>query len=368
MRISTKAAEAAKPGSRLTDDVVLPGGGSLSLVVRERARRWVIRTRASGQDTSATIGHFPAMGVAAAREKALEIATGQRPDPRRHGGTLRELVEGYVESLGERRGATDASNMARWLLGREWQHPLASKQANLIEPDEVAALLRIKVEAGATTSVNRARATLHAAYAWGAKRDLDPRRPAAAAVFAIKSNPVSLVPRIAEFERARETVIPRDDLRAMFEELHAAGPDGAFGRLAMLTLQRLDQLARAVDEGSTLLVVDTKGRGAREKLNVLPVTPPMREALDAGALSLPRGRVVLSLSLKPRGYVGPDLRRTAETHLAEQGFSGEDRGRLLSHGLEVSGLVRRHYDKSENIDLKTRMLQAWQAHIVGDAT
>lgn len=365
MRISTKAAEAAKPGTKLTDDLVIPGGGALALVIKEKTKRWVIRTRSGGKDTSATLGYFPAMSVAQARERALEIGTGQRPDPRRHGGSLKELLEGYVKSLGERPTATTANNLAKWLLGREWEHPLAAKKANQIEPDEIAGLLRDKVQAGATTSVNRARATLHAAYAWGAKRDLDPRRPAEAAVFAIKSNPVTLVPRIAEFERARDTVISQADLKAIWKELTARGAAGAFGRLAMLTLQRLDQLAAATDEGDTLTIIDRKGRGAREKFNTLPVTKEMRAALKDGALSLPGGRAVLSESLKPRGYVGPDLRRTAETYLAERGFSGEDRGRLLSHGLEVSALVRRHYDKSENIELKARMLAEWQAYVTG---
>lgn len=361
MRISTKAAEAAKPGSRLTDDVVLPGGGSLSLIVKDKSRRWVIRSRAGGKDVSTTIGHFPTMGVAEAREKALAIAAGARPDPRRKGGTLRELLEGYIASLGERPHATTAGNLARWLLGREWESPLASKQANMIEPEEIAELLRARIAAGATTSVNRARATLHAAYAWGAKRDLDPRRPAAAPVFAIRSNPVTLVPHIAEFERARQTVIPVDDLRAIWRELVEAKEAGAFGRLALLTLQRLDQLSRATIDGDTLVIVDTKGRGARPKTNVLPMTKAMAAAIKAGALSLPGGRETLTAALKPRDFVGPDLRRTAETYLAERGYSGEERGKLLSHGLEVSSLVRKHYDMSEQLTLKKRMLADWQA-------
>ena len=63
MRISTKAAEAAKPGTKLTDDLVIPGGGALALVIKEKIKRWVIRTRSGGKDTSATLGYFPAMSV-----------------------------------------------------------------------------------------------------------------------------------------------------------------------------------------------------------------------------------------------------------------------------------------------------------------
>lgn len=48
MRISTKAAEAAKPGTKLTDDLVIPGGGALALVIKEKTKRWVIRIVGAG--------------------------------------------------------------------------------------------------------------------------------------------------------------------------------------------------------------------------------------------------------------------------------------------------------------------------------
>lgn len=371
-KLTTKAIEAAAPVKggapvKLTDDLELPGGAKLVLIVRERAKTWTLRTRAGSKDSTATLGHFPEMPLADARRAAFEIATGARPDVRKKGGTLKELLDVYAISLGERRGAQDARQHARWLLGKDFMHPLAARPANMIEPAELAELLREKVLAGATTSVNRARATLSAAYNVGARHDLDPRRPIGSPRFGIKMNPVTLIPRIAEFEKPRTVVIEPDDLNEVWRELEALGPLGAFGRLVFLSLQRVAQTARATVDGDTLVVLDTKGRGAREKTNVLPITAAIKRELEAGALSLPGGAERMSDVLRPRGLKATDIRRSAETHLSECGYSGEARGFLLSHGLERSALVRAHYDKAQRLAQKAEMLELWRHHAVGNA-
>lgn len=369
-QLTTKAIEAAKSPAKLTDGMELPGGCSrLMVIVRPTRKTWVLRTQsATLGDKTATIGHYPEMTLAEARRAAFEIATGARPDVRKKGGTLKELLDVYATSLGERRGAQDARQIARWLLGKDFNHALAARPANLIESSEIAELLREKVLLGKTTSVNRARATLSAAYNLGARHDLDPRRPIASPKFAIKLNPVTLIPRIAEFEKPRQVVITRKDLNAIWRELEALGPLGAFGRLAMLSLQRISQLATATVEGDTLVVIDTKGRGAKEKVNVVPITEAMRAEITAGALSLPAGAARMNDVMRPRGLRATDFRRTAETHLSELGYSGEARGHLLSHGLERSSLVRAHYDKAQRLVQKTEMLEAWREYATGSGS
>jgi hypothetical protein len=361
-KLTSRAIDAAKAPAKLTDDAELTGGGRLMLIVRPRAKTWVLRTQSAGRDTTATIGHYPALSLAEARRLAQDIAEGRKPDVRQKGGTLSELLEAYAASLGERPSARETRNLARWLLGKDFTHPLARKQANLIESADLAELLREKVLAGKTTSVNRGRAALSAAYNFGARHDLDPRRPLGSPKFGIKVNPVTLIPRIAEFEQPRAVVIGPDALPRVWAELQQLGPVGAFGRLALLSLQRVAQLARATIDGDTLVVVDTKGRGAREKVNVLPITAAMRREIEAGALQLPAGADRLRDVLGPRKLRATDIRRTAETFLSELGYSGEARGFLLSHGLERSALVRAHYDKAQRLAQKAAMLEAWRLY------
>lgn len=361
-KLTTRAIEAAKAPAKLTDDTQLAGGGRLMLIVRARTKTWVLRTQSNGRDSTAAIGHYPAMSLAEARRLAQDMAEGRRPDVRQKGGTLWELMEAYTASLGERPSARETRNLTRWLLGKDQSHTLAAKQANLVESEELAELLREKVLAGKTTSVNRGRAALSAAYNFGARHDLDPRRPLGSPRFGIKINPVTLIPRIAEFEQPRAVVIEPKALQQVWGELQQLGPVGAFGRLAVLTLQRIAQLARATVDGDTLVIIDTKGRGAREKVNVLPITAAMRAELDAGALELPAGADRLRDVLGPRKLRATDIRRTAETFLSELGYSGEARGFLLSHGLERSALVRAHYDKAQRVAQKAAMLETWRLY------
>jgi hypothetical protein len=364
-KLTTRAIDAAAGPAKLTDDLELPGGSRLMLIVRARTKSWVLRTQAGGTDSTATIGHYPDMSLADARRRAFEVATGTKPDVRKKGGTLKELLDVYATSLGERRGAQDARQIARWLLGKEFDHPLAARPAHLIESTDLAELLRTKVLLGKTTSVNRARAILSAAYNVGARHDLDPRRPIGAPKFGIKANPVTLIPRIAEYEVPRAVVADRETLREVWRGLEDLGPLGAFGRLVFLSLQRVAQLRLAAVDGDTLIILDTKGRGAKEKVNVVPISAAMKREIEAGALTMPGGAERMNDVTRPRGLRATDFRRTAETLLSERGYSGEARGFLLSHGLERSALVRAHYDKAQRLAQKAEMLEVWRAHAVG---
>ncbi len=356
---------AKAPGEKFTDTTLdLPDGARLVLLVRSADRKtWVLRRRAGSRDSSVKLGEFPEIGIARAREIAIDIVGRKRLDPAVEGGTLRELLEAYADHLGERPSARDARWAARWLLGKEWEHELARKRARLVETHELTALLRAKAQAGATVSVNRARSTLHAAFAWGAKSDNDFTRPESVPRFAITTNPVTPIGRQGKFEKPRKVEIEQEALHAIWKELLALGPVGAFGRLAILSVQRLRQLQAAeILDGDKLLIRDTKGREAREKLNVLPISAAIAAELRAGALELPGGYKALNLTLRARGLRATDIRRTAETFLSEQGVVGEDRGHLLSHGLERNALVRKHYDMAQRLPRKAELLSMWERY------
>lgn len=352
-------------GEKITDTTLdLPDGARLVLLVRSADRKsWVLRRRIGSRDSSVKLGEFPEIGIARAREIAIDIVGRKRLDPAVEGGTLRELLEAYADHLGDRPSARDTRWAARWLLGKEWEHELARKRARLVETHELTALLRAKAQAGATVSVNRARAMLHAAFAWGAKSDNDFTRPESVPRFAITTNPVAPIGRQSKFEQPRKVEIAQPAMHAIWQALEALGPVGAFGRLAILSLQRLRQLQAAEIGDGEMLIRDCKGRDAREKLNLLPITPSMAAELRAGALDLPGGYKALYSTLRARGLRATDIRRTAETFLSEAGVIGEDRGHLLSHGIDRNPLVRKHYDMAQRLPRKAELLLAWESFV-----
>jgi hypothetical protein len=91
---------------------------------------------------------------------------------------------------------------------------LAGMPARAITPEMMRDVLARMIKAGIGRQTNIARSYLNAAFVHGAHADLDPRRAAAeASTFRLASNPIQLLPRIAEFESARDRVLDDEELR-----------------------------------------------------------------------------------------------------------------------------------------------------------
>jgi len=188
VKLTEKACRAAKPGDKLTHDGAY-GSGRLLLIVSAAGRKaWVYRDRRNGKDRSKTLGAHPAMGLAEAIIAARRISEPQAQEPTAS-GTLKELLAAYTASLGTRPSARDA----RIVFGLAFPEgdPLLGQLARNVTTADIAAVLRRRAATGATTSVNRLRAGLHAAFAFAAKHDYDPRRKDDAAMFEIQANPVT---------------------------------------------------------------------------------------------------------------------------------------------------------------------------------
>lgn len=97
---------------------------------------------------------------------------------------------------------------------------LASMPARSITPEVMRDVLARMIKAGIGRQTNIARSYLNAAFVHGAHADLDPRRAAAqASTFRLTSNPIQLLPRIAEFESARDRVLIDEELRQLWVTL-----------------------------------------------------------------------------------------------------------------------------------------------------
>ncbi|MBI4290600.1 MAG: site-specific integrase [Betaproteobacteria bacterium] len=352
---------------------------------RDKAHEWSGLYRSGVTDLH---GHFEALEAEKEheRKKAADAAARQ--------GSLHALLDAYVASL--RAAGKPSAEQVKGIFGRYIVRALpalAEAKAVEIDPGHIQRILARMVKKGITRQVNVLRSYLHAAFAYGGKADHDPRTVAHGGVlFGLKSNPVALVPRIAEYERAGERVLTETELREFWKALEALPvPQGAFLRFNLaLGGQRISQLLRAAwadfdFEANTLLLRDSKGRGGIRD-HLLPLTPfaleqlaPLRE-LNADA-SGPftgdgkRAMVLETLSVAVREVSGTlkkkqgiaafqlrDLRRTCETMLAELGISREIRAHVLSHG-RASGVQAKHYDRYSYLPEKRRALEAWGARL-----
>ena len=404
-RVTVKAVEAAKPGQVLTDGAL--GRGSGKLILRVRAKKeWYFRYRLGGRSVLRKLGEYPAMSLPDARQRAealgrlvregIDPKAKEREDAEEahraaeqeaRRGSLGQLLGAYVTAL-RAQGKVSAKSIED-LFHRAVVKPfpgLAARKAADIAPEDIQQILARLVKKGVTRDMNVCRSYLRAAFQFGSGQDFDPATLARDGVaFQLKTNPVTLIPRKAEFDRTRDRVVTDEELRDLWCAIEERSPPARNAvRLALvLGGQRMTQLLRArwrdLDEAAgTLVLRDPKGRGpVRDHL--LPVsewagellaeqraihsgTGHVFEGSQGRALELNTVSALVGELAAGKGFQLRDLRRSTETRLAALRVDKETRAQLLSHG-RTTGVQAKHYDRHHYIDEKREALVVWEHHL-----
>lgn len=328
--------------------------------------------------------------------KAHRAKLARKADDEARRGSLGDLCKGYVEHL-RVLGKTSARSVecSLELHVKEAAPKLWKTAAAAVTSEDVADILAAIVKAKHGRQYNKMRSYLFAAYRWGASSALEPRHKAAEGKrFALATNPVSLVPRVGEWDRAGDRALTDDELAHYLRAVDALDDvQGAALRfLLILGCQRIVQVLRAPwaaydFENRTLLLRDPKGRGAARD-HLLPLSASALEIIapyqslnrgapgpfssdgtrtvDASTLSRRVAEISTTLHTEheiPR-FALRDLRRTAETTMARLGVSKDVRAHLLSHG-RASGVQAKHYDRYGYLPEKIAALATWETHLRG---
>ena len=189
------------------------------------------------------------------------------------------------------------------------------------------------------------------------------------------NNPVHLVPRIAEFESARDRVLTDDELRHLWVGLDRIGVALAATIRCLILLggQRFRQLLRATWADydalkKTLRLSDPKGKRQKAVDHLLPVGAGVARELEALGELREEGDFVFSSNSgskpihhttisgvireiardgsKKMVYRPGDIRRTVETRLQALGVTRDVRAQLLSHG-RSGGVQAKHYERHD---------------------
>ena len=402
------------------------GDGRLMVRVRpDGSRDLFYRYRANGADTLIALGLFDPTGktgvtLAQARGKArrhtktlhehgdvkhyLALQKRQQDEQARR-GTLGDLCLAYARHLvdaGKVSARAVELALRRNIQNQRQFRKLWDRPAAEITSDHVRDILsRLHTDGcrghgqSVDREVNKVRSYLHTAYAWGARADHDPRQSAALGKrFALTANPVALVPRIAEWDRADDRALTDHELAAFWKETAVLPPMQRDCLRFLLALggQRATQVLRApwsADdfENRLLHLRDPKGKG-KPRDHLVPLTDlALAQLAEARLVSdnapgpfSSDGRSVLVVEtlssavrtisdrMHKQGKVPifrfGDVRRTCETGLARLGVSREVRAWLLSHGRQ-SDVQARHYDQHTYLPEKLAALQIWEAHLLG---
>ncbi|MBL0404412.1 integrase arm-type DNA-binding domain-containing protein [Microvirga aerilata] len=237
------------PAKRLeVPDGLLPG---LYLIIQPSgARSWAVRYRRNGQTRKLTLGPYPALTLAIARERAraaLKAAqAGEDPaaDKRQAPGATAVADDGASDLISDQldaflarhvrlKGRPRYAGEVERLLEREVRPLWGNRRVQDITRADVVALLDALMDRGSPTTANRTFAAVRKFFNWLIERSV------------LDASPCMRV-RAPHAETSRDRVLSEDELRWLWMASERLGwPFGPFTRFLLLTGQRRDEVAKA---------------------------------------------------------------------------------------------------------------------------
>ncbi len=398
-------------------DALVPG---LYLVVQPSGKKsWAVRYRVMGKPQKFTLGGYPALPLAKARESARstleEVARGQDPAAakkerkraEREGGDTRFLLENivtrYLDRYAKKRTRESSWQETERLLEVE-VIPDRSTSKNKNAPtlrghdirtlrrQDIKALLDAIIDRGVGVTANRTLAALRKLLNWAVEQDI------------IEASPAEGIKALAE-ERGRDRILSDGELTTIFAQADKLGhPFGTIVKLLALTAQRRSEVAGMtwaelnLDAAVWTIPADRAKNGrahavplSAPAVALLKATPRLhskeglvftttgttpvsglskaKARIDAGILEDAR-KVAEDLGDDP-DKVAPlprwtlhDLRRTAATGMARLRHPVAVIERVLNHTSGVFRGIVGVYQLHEFAEEKRAALDDWAQHVV----
>ena len=380
--LTARAVEATKPDPKKRREV--PDGGlpGLYLVVQiSGSKGWAVRYRHNGKPRKLTLGKYPLLSLAEARDKARDVlaAAGAGDDPAAEKRTRRgaDTVEALVADFMARYGSKKKSGAeTQRIFERDVLPVWGDRKAEDITRRDVIDLLDRIVDRGAPYMANRVLAAIRKLYSWAVSRDRLQGSPCA-----------GVKPPMAE--RARDRILTDDEVRWFWQATGEIGfPFGPLFRLLLLTGQRRDEVGQmrwAELDGASWSIPGSRTKNGEPQL--VHLSDPVLVALA----SMPRikgsrfafttngetavsgfSRAKARLDNRMAELAGTevphwklhDLRRTASSGMARCGVDLVVAEKALNHISGSLGGIAGVYNRYTYADEMRRAWEAWAALLV----
>lgn len=379
LKFTARGIEAIKPPQRGQADYwdgALPG--FILRVAYTGRKTWCVSYRHEGRRRRLTLGTYPALGLADAREKAndalREVAHDKDPAQekadRRAASTVRDLAKIYLKehASGKRSGGRDKA-----ILDRDVLPEIGSMKGGEVRRGDVKRLLNKIVERPAPVLANRAHEVLRKMFNFALDEEDEYG-------FGVDHNPCLRIKRQDEHSRTRWLTIK--EIKAFWKALDDESADAAGAlRLLLLTGQRQQNVLAMrwddIDDGLwSIPASETKTGDAYE----VPLSGaaiwilsglrgrddkwvfPMR-GKDGPAcrtfISKPFANAIETAGIED--FTMHDARHTCATHLGHMGFDEQIIGKVLHHGKPSTTAKYVHSTYRRE---KTAALEAWAGRVL----
>jgi integrase len=396
-KLTPKGIEAIKPDPERRVEIPDPALPGLYLVVQPSgAKGWALRYRYAGKPSKLTLGKFPLMGLADARKAASDalakLELGSNPavekkavkaDRLEAQMTERDKVKTLVADFGKRHlSKLKSGDHARQFLDRFTVKAWGERDIHTITKRDVLDLLDGIADSGREVTANRVLAHTRKFLNWCVERDI------------LAVSPAMGVKPVAK-ETSRDRVLSDDEIRLFWKACDAAGqPWGPFGKLLLLTGQRLNEVAQMRDaeiEGDLWRLSPDRTKNARA--HDVPLSRAARDVLRAmervkslaGYLHTTNGTSPVQGFHKARATIAEhmaaiaereagqpveipawtfhDLRRTCATGLARLAIPVRVTEAVLNHVSGTGAGIVAVYQRHDYAPEKREALEAWGRHV-----
>lgn len=322
------------------------------------------------------IGHYPALGLADARDKAKEaigrIARGENPQrervEQRKAETFGELAADYLRLHAKRKKKSwkEDKRILKADLLPAWRR----RKAASIGRREISELLDGIVDRGAPIMANRTRALISKVFRFGMSRDV------------VEVNPVQAVPMPAK-NRQRDRVLYEEEIRSLWQALEGEKPImAATFRMRLLTAQRgkevLSMRWEHINGNWWTIPAEVAKNGLTHRVPLSPQVVALLEDLrllsgdsvwvfasprkkGAHLKTVTRAAARIAEAAEIEDFTAHDLRRTAASHMTSMSISRLVVSKILNHAESgITAVYDRHsYDaeKREALDRWARRLE-----------
>ena len=375
----------------------------LYFVVQPTGKKgWQVRYRHGGTHRRMTLGAYPVLSLADARQRARaalaaahegrdpaeEVRAAKAPTPEDDRNKLSAVIDLFMKRhASHNRRSDDVMAMFRREIIDKWGH----RDIQSITKRDAIEVLDAIVDRGSPVTANRLRAHLNTLFNWAKGRDI------------ITANPLDGIKPPAQ-EKPRNRVLTDDEIRLFWQACDGLGyPFGPIYRLLLLTGQRLREVGemewREID-GDTWTLPEARSKNGDE--HFIPLSAEAQAVLDAlpniggrylftttenspvSGFTRAKARVdklmadALNADLPEGGepatipsFTIHDLRRTAATGMAGLRFAPHVVEAVLNHRSGTRRGVAGVYNRFDYAEEKRAALEAWGRYVVslidGDA-
>lgn len=341
------------------------------------SKSFVYRYRFNDKVKRFTIGQFPRMTLAEARDEVGELAykvnhgtdpleekkqLKSRPEPKKFEYLAKRYKSIHLPTLRQSTQRTYGNRIDSELIPAFGNKPINSISRN----DIIELLEDIAHDRGHHTHSNRVRAILSSIFSFGVQRGL------------AEDNPVKSTKPLGK-ENKRDRVLEEDELKRLWESIETWNePVRSVFKILLLTGQRKGETTRMKWEDIKENVWEIPASDTKaDRKHFVPLSPLALEIIESLKNDSPyvfesthnEGRPIKSLN-GAFGHIAEqagitdirihDLRRTAATYMAELGTDRTILGKVLNHkGLAGDSQVTARYDRYSYMDEKQQALNRW---------